>query len=38
MGRVCIPLSQVVALLTERWNHMTHEERWALVALLKILQ
>ena len=33
-----LPLSQVVALLIERWSYMTYEERGALVALLKILQ
>ena len=33
-----LPLSQVVALLIERWSYMTPEELGALIALLKILQ
>ena len=33
-----LPLSQVVALLIERWNYMTAEEQRTLIALLKILQ
>ena len=33
-----LPLSQVVALLIERWDYMTPEEQGALIALLKILQ
>ena len=31
-----LPLSQVVALLIDRWNYMTPEERGALIGLLDL--
>ena len=31
-----LPLSQVVALLIERWNYMTYEEQGALIGLLDL--